>query len=181
MICRECGAENREGLAVCANCGTSLPEPQTPKKSRRKWLLAAGASLVVLLSAIVLTCALSTKSYERNAKRFVQAALENDMQQVEELLAPCIYAYAGDNLDMGQGVERCRVKMRSSERMGSMPLLDYNRILVSLDSEWKMTDAYYVTVSYECWQNGEKSAAQEMLVVVGLMGEKWYVITVEPS
>ncbi len=181
MICKECGADSREDLAFCANCGVSLTDSreETPEKNGKKYILT-GLIALVLLVGILLICLLRPKAYERDAKNFVKAVLRNDMQQVEELMAPSIYAYAGNSLDLGESAERCKVKVTASEVMGSVPLLNYNELLVSLDSERKMTEAYYVTVSYAAQYAGEE-LEDELVVVMGKLGGEWYVITVEPS
>ena len=182
MICRECGADNREDLAFCANCGAGLTvrQEQDPASRKKLYLLLGLGALVVLLTAILITCLLSPRAYERDAKSFVKAVLQNDMDTVEELMAPSVYAYAGSSLDWGESVNRCKVKVRSSEIMGSVPLLNYNELLVNLDSGQKMTEAYYVTVDYRAEYGGQE-LEDELVVVMGRIGEEWYVITLESS
>lgn len=182
MICKECGADNRQGLSFCANCGMKLEQPKAQEGAQKKklLLLLTSCGAVLLLTVILLTCLLSQKSYERDAKRFVKAVLRNDMQTVQELMAPCVYDYAGGSLDMGKSVESCKVRLGETEPMSSVPLLNYNELLVNLGSERKMTEAYYVTVKYQAESDGQESE-DEFQVVMGKIGDKWYVITLESS
>lgn len=182
MICKECGADNRQGLSFCAGCGMKLEQPQVQEAARKKklLLLSTSAGTLLLLTVILLTCLLSPKSYERDAKKFVKAVLRNDMQTVQELMVPCVYDYAGGSLDLGKSVESCRVRLGESEMMGSVPLLNYNELLVNLGSERKMTEACYVTVKYRAESDGQE-LENELQVVMGKIADGWYVITLEFS
>lgn len=180
MICKECGADNREDLSYCANCGAELKKTvlqQAAAENKLRILLVAGG-LLILLSAVLITCLLSPKGYERDAKCFVKAVLKNDMQTVQELMVPAIYDYAGSSLDMGNAASSCRVRLENSAPMGSVPLLDYNELLVNLGSERKMTEAVCVSVSYRAVLDGEKTE-DTLTVIMGKIAEKWYVITLE--
>lgn len=176
MICKECGADNRESVATCANCGAELKKAAAERK-KLSFLVAVGAVLI-LLSAVLITCLMSPKGYERDAKMFVKAVLKNDMQTVQELMVPAIYEYAGSSLNMGKSAKACRVRLESTEPMGSVPLLDYNELLVNLGSERKMTQAVCVSVRYRAELDGEK-VEDTLTVIMGKIAEKWYVITIE--
>ena len=180
MICKECGADNRESVDFCANCGAELKKTVLQKAAaeRKTWLLWTAGGLLILLVAVLLTCLLGPRGYERDAKHFVKAVLKNDMQTVQELMVPAIYEYAGSSLDMGHSVDSCQVRLESTEPMGSVPLLDYNELLVNLGSERKMTEAVCVSVYYRA-KTGEDKSEDTLTVIMGKIGEKWYVVTVE--
>lgn len=176
MICKKCGVDNRESVDFCASCGAELRKSAPEGKKLRLLLIAGG--VLILLSAVLITCLLSPKGYERDAKNFVRAVLKNDMQTVQELMVPAIYEYAGSSLDMGSSVSSCRVRLEGTKPMGSVPLLDYNELLVNLGSERKMTEAVCVSVSYRAQLDGEK-IEDSLTVIMGKVAEKWYVITLE--
>ena len=180
MICKECGTANEQNVDYCAGCGAELKKTVLQRAAEGKklpWLLAVGGVLI-LLSVILITCLLSPKSYERDAKSFVRAVLKNDMQTVQELMVPAIYEYAGSSLDLGYSIGSGRVWLENTEAMGSVPLLDYNALLVNLGSERKMTEAVYVSIGYRV-KTDEKKNEGTLTVVMGKIDEKWYVVTVE--
>ncbi len=181
MICKECGAENRDGLSYCAGCGLSLsPAPEEKKKSKKLYTLLALGAAAVFLIAIVLTCLLSPEPYEKTAKNFIAAVLENDMQQVESLMAPGIYAYAGSSLDLKSPMEEPKVSIGTSRRTDSVKLLEYNELLVSLKNDGKMTASYSVDISYSFCHEGKQTQA-EVTVILGKIGENWYVVDLASS
>ena len=92
MICKECGGDNRDGRSHCRSCGAPLEKTMSDQAlSKRKmfFLLTLGGA-VLLVAVILITCLLSPTAYERDAKRFVKSVLENDMETVEQLMAPSV-------------------------------------------------------------------------------------------
>ena len=83
-------------------------------------------------------------------------------------------------MDLGQSVDSYRVRLEESKVMGSVSLLEYNQLLVKLGSERKMTEAYYVTVSYRGKDEGQE-LDNEFKVVMGKIGDEWYVVSLELS
>ena len=97
MICKECGGDNREGLSHCRSCGAALEKTMSEKalQKRKMFFLLTLGGAMLLVGVILLTCLLSPTAYERDAKKFVKAVLENEMETVQDLMVPSVYEYAG--------------------------------------------------------------------------------------
>ena len=148
---------------------------EAPKKKNRLLpiLIAAGAVVLVVILLILL---LGGNKQEKIAEDYIEAVFMNDMDALEDLMAPALYDYLGSDLDFGYGADRCEVEAVDCEACSEEDLEGYNSLLLLFGSDEEATEAYSVTVEYTIWMDDE-DASDETIVIVGKLDGEWCVIS----
>lgn len=105
--CPECGAEINDEAKVCEQCGTAIEtaieKPAEDKAAKKKKILIlagviAGAVLVVVIALVILiTSILSNFGCEGTAKRFAEAALNEDYKKMTGFVSDIVIEGFYDN------------------------------------------------------------------------------------
>lgn len=192
MLCKQCGAQQREDTVYCINCGALLEEEQPllntvrpseneecwlpePPAKKRKMLLPVLLA-VLLLAGAALSLFLLSKPYEALAEDFVEAIYYNDLETLQELLQPEVYEAVSSKLDIGVSADRCTAQTAQAEKLSEEDLADYNELLSILGAQTELAAAYRVTVHYSIDYYSQHSEA-DATVIVGRSGLSWRVIT----
>ncbi len=103
MICKHCGAENKDEVSFCISCGEALEKEEA--KSERKlpkfnkkiltWASIGAAALVVL---ILLATLFFGNEAESTTEDLYDAVIEYDFDGVIDLLPPAMISYIKDEL-----------------------------------------------------------------------------------
>lgn len=98
MICKHCGAENRDEVSFCVSCGEALekevvkPEAKQPKFNK-KLLTWGSVGAVVLLVVIALFALFWGNEAESTTEDLYEAVIRYDFDDVIDLLPPALITH----------------------------------------------------------------------------------------
>ncbi len=105
MICKHCGAENRDEVSFCVSCGEALEaeetkvEKKTPKFNK-KLLTWVSVGAVALLAVILCIALLFGNEAESTTEDLYDAVIDYDFDKVIDLLPPALITHIKGSLDL---------------------------------------------------------------------------------
>lgn len=103
MICKHCGAENRDEVSFCVSCGEALEKEapkaveKLPKKQLLTWLSVGAVAVLALILCIAL---LFGNEAENTAEDLYDAVIDYDFDKVVDLLPPALITHIKGELDL---------------------------------------------------------------------------------